>query len=455
MVRRLVSALPALFLLLAWLPAAAQFSPTDASRGVDVYDAWMGVYHPYQVCGEVAKNPPTGYKAFYISHIGRHGSRYPVNQAYVGNGLQPLRKADSLGLLTADGKRLLRCFEQLDSVSTGRYGLINELGASEHQGIARRMAARFPSVFRGKGRDSVACYSTHKQRAILSMTNFAAALASAAPKLHIGFVAGEMYYDYLCREDQASSGLKAGSRKADKAMKEFFDFDAFYRRIFTDPEAARKCFRSNRLMAETCVTNGTVAAYLGYPALMHCLTPEEFEVTARIYNAKMYLQHCGSAEQGEWRIHIMDPLLRDFVARADEALAGNRIAADLRFSHDVGMMPFFSLIGLDGYDSRASFEQACDVWNSSYMMPMAANLQLVFYRGCRGDVLVRILFNEADWSIPALGPGPYYPWDTLRAYLLSLVRPAAPAGAAAAAPAAPAAPAAAAPAAAAAAAGGA
>ena len=436
MVRRWVSALPALFLLLAWLPAAAQFSPTDASRGVDVYDAWMGVYHPYQVCGEAAKNPPTGYKAFYISHIGRHGSRYPVNQAYVGNGLQPLRKADSLGLLTEDGKRLLRCFEQLDSVSTGRYGLINELGASEHQGIARRMAARFPSVFRGKGRDSVACYSTHKQRAILSMTNFAAALASAAPKLHIGFVAGEMYYDYLCREEQASSGLKAGSRKADKAMKEFFDFDAFYRRIFTDPEAARKCFRSNRLMAETCVTNGTVAAYLGYPGLMHCLTPEEFEVTARIYNAKMYLQHCGSAEQGEWRMHIMDPLLREFVARADEAVAGNSIAADLRFSHDVGMMPFFSLIGLEGYDSRASFEQACDVWNSSYMMPMATNLQLVFYRGCRGDVLVRILFNEADWSIPALGPGPYYPWDTLRAYLLSLVRPAAPtAGGAAAAPA--------------------
>jgi hypothetical protein len=432
MVRRWVSALPALFLLLAWLPAAAQFSPSDASRGVDVYDAWMGVYHPYQVCGEAAKNPPAGYKAFYISHIGRHGSRYPVNQAYVGNGLQPLRKADSLGLLTADGKRLLRCFEQLDSVSTGRYGLINELGASEHQGIARRMAARFPSVFRGKGRDSVACYSTHKQRAILSMTNFAAALASSAPKLHIGFVAGEMYYDYLCREDQATSGLKVGSRKADKAMKEFFDFDAFYRRIFTDPEAARKCFRSNRLMAETCVTNGTVAAYLGYPALMHCLTPEEFEVTARIYNAKMYLQHCGSAEQGEWRMHIMDPLLRDFVARADEAVAGNRIAADLRFSHDVGMMPFFSLIGLEGYDSRASFEQACDVWNSSYMMPMAANLQLVFYSGCRGDVLVRILFNEADWSIPALGPGPYYPWDTLRAYLLSLVRPAAPATAPAA-----------------------
>ncbi|MBR0084664.1 MAG: histidine-type phosphatase, partial [Bacteroidales bacterium] len=65
--------------------------------------------------------------------------------------------------------------------------------------------------------------------------------------------------------------------------------------------------------------------------------------------------------------------------------------------------------------------EACSVWNSSILMPMAANLQLVFYRGGRGDVLVRVLFNEADWSIPALGEGPFYPWETLRSYLLSVI----------------------------------
>lgn len=421
MARRWVSALLALGLLLPGHSSSAQFAPTDASRGVDVYDAWMGVYHPYQMSGKMTKKAPAGYKAFYISHIGRHGSRYPVNRPYVGNGLDPLRKADSLGLLTPEGKRLLRCFVQLDSVSTGRYGLINDLGGREHQEIARRMAERFPSVFNQKGRDSVACYSTHKQRAILSMTNFAAALASASPRLRFGFAAGEMYYDYLCREELAAPGLKAGSRKADKAMKEFFDFDAFYGRIFTDPAEGRKCIRSNRLIAETCVTNGTVAADLGYPELMHCLTPEEFEVAAKIYNAKMYLQHCGSAEQGEWRMHIMDPLVEDFVRRADDAISGGKLAADLRFSHDVGLMPFFSLIGLKGYDSRVTFDEACSVWNSSILMPMAANLQLVFYRRGRGDVLVRVLFNEADWSIPALGEGPFYPWETLRRYLLSAI----------------------------------
>ena len=387
----------------------------------DVYDEWGGVYHPYRVNKTACTPAPRGYKPFYISHIGRHGSRYPVNPGYVGNGLDPLRKADSLGVLSAEGRRMMEAFARLDSISQGTYGLICPLGAEEQQAIARRMAAAYPRVFRQKGRDSVACYSTHKQRAILSMTNFAAALASAAPKVHIGFVAGEKYYDYLCREDQAASGLKGGSRKADKAMAEQFDFEGFYSRIFTDPVKAHTCFRSDRLMAETCVTNGSVADYLGIPELVRCLTPSEFEVASRIYSAKQYYQHCGSAEQGEWRMHLMDPLVLDFVEKADAAVAGNNVAADLRFSHDVGMMPFFSLIGLAGYDSRLRFEEVCEHWNATYMMPMATNLQLVFYRGRKGDVLVKVLFNEGESSIPALGPGPYYSWAVLREYLLSVI----------------------------------
>ena len=421
MARRWASLLAGLALLAFAVPAAAQFEATGESASGDIYDEWMGVYHYYQRLERPDVRPPAGYKPFYISHIGRHGSRYPVSEGYVANGLKPLAKADSLGLLTAEGKRLLRCFVQLDSVSQGTYGLICELGAREHQQIARRMAARFPRVFSQKGRDSVACYSTHKQRAILSMTNFAAALASAAPRLHIGFVAGEKYYDYLCREELAAPGLKPGSRLADKAMEDFFPFEGFFSRIFTDPAAGARLIRSRRLIAETCVTNGTVAADLGYPELMHCLTPEEFEVAAKVYNAKQYFQHCGGAEQGEWRMHLMDPLVQDFIDKADAALAGGKTAADLRFSHDVGLMPFFSLIGLEKYDTRETFDTSCSVWNSSYYMPMAANLQLVFYRNRKGGVLVRVLLNEADWSIPALGPGPYYSWSDFREYLCNLI----------------------------------
>ena len=410
MARRWVSVLILLFFCLhAW--------------GQKNYDDLAGLYHPYQMGKGGFAKAPRGYKPFYISHIGRHGSRYPVSESYVGYGLVPLSKADSAGLLTPEGRRVLQEFRRLDSVSRGTYGLICALGADEQQAIARRMATRFPQVFRQKGRDSVACFSTHKQRAILSMTNFAAALAPYAPGLHFSFAAGEKYFDVLCREDRAAPGLKTGSRLADKALKERFDYQAFYDRLFTDVSLARKvCIKSDRVMTETCVTNGSVANYLGIPGIRTTMTSDEFAVAASVYGAKQYVQHCGSAEQGEWRMHIMDTLVLDFVRRADAAVAGGRVAADLRFSHDVGMMPFLSLIGLEGYHERLTFAQVLDgAWDPSVMMPMAANLQLVFYRGRKGDVLVRVLFDEADSSFPALGPGPFYPWDTLRDYLLSVI----------------------------------
>ena len=57
-------------------------------------------------------------------------------------------------------------------------------------------------------------------------------------------------------------------------------------------------------------------------------------------------------------------------------------------------------------------------------MPMASNLQMIFYRNRKGDVLVKLLRNEVETTIPALRSvsGPYYRWDDLRGYLLELVK---------------------------------
>ena len=52
-------------------------------------------------------------------------------------------------------------------------------------------------------------------------------------------------------------------------------------------------------------------------------------------------------------------------------------------------------------------------------MCMGSNLQLIFYRNAGGDVLVRVLQNERDADVPALGKGPFYPWTDLRAHILS------------------------------------
>lgn len=390
-------------------------------------DRYGGVYHPYRH-GNLKDTPaPRGYKPFYISHIGRHGSRYPVDLNYIMNGLGPLMKADSLGILTDEGKKLLHGFQKLDSISREDYGLLCELGAAEHTGIGERMAKRFPAVWKGN-KDSIVVVCTQKTRTIMSASNFLCGFKSHAPQIKVGFYAGEKYYNYICREDMAKPRLKVAGKLSDKMSADSIDFHAFYSRILTDPSRAREIVRLDRVMLETCYTNGTVAAYLGIPDIVECLTPEEYRLTSLSYNNKMYVSHCRSIEQGEWRVHLMDTLLVDWITRADEAIAGNKVTADLRFSHDVGMMPFYGLIGVAGNEQRADFLHAYDVWNSTEIMPMGANLQMIFYRNRKGDVIVKTLLNEEETSFPLLDRGdrvkaPYYRWEDLRAYLVGRLSP--------------------------------
>ena len=49
---------------------------------------------------------PKGYAPFYISHYGRHGSRYLIGKNDYDKPCEILQQADSLGKLTAFGKDL-------------------------------------------------------------------------------------------------------------------------------------------------------------------------------------------------------------------------------------------------------------------------------------------------------------------------------------------------------------
>ena len=48
---------------------------------------------------------------------------------------------------------------------------------------------------------------------------------------------------------------------------------------------------------------------------------------------------------------------------------------------------------------------------------------MIFYKNRKGEVLVKMMYNEKETVIPALktSDGPYYRWDELRAYLMSLL----------------------------------
>ena len=97
-------------------------------------------YHSYEVPADVVTTPaPKGYKPVYISHYGRHGSRYHSQFMITQNYPRELLYADSLGLLTDTGKIILNELMTVYKVHDGMLGELSRKGFMEHQGIAERM----------------------------------------------------------------------------------------------------------------------------------------------------------------------------------------------------------------------------------------------------------------------------------------------------------------------------
>ena len=138
-----------------------------------------------------------------------------------------------------------------------------------------------------------------------------------------------------------------------------------------------------------------------------------------IKNANLYFNHCNSAPFGDLRMPYASTLVKDFVEKADECLDTGRYCADLRFGHDWGLIALASWMGIEGFDERLT-RQNHERWKSGNEVSMASNIQWVFYRNRKGDILVKFIYNERERTIPALEAvnGVYYRWSEVRPYLL-------------------------------------
>lgn len=90
-------------LLLAGLPVIGQTSREELSA---TPEKTGGVYYAYpEPVQQVNTAAPKGYKPFYISHYGRHGSRYLISGKDYTKVLAVIDKAEKAGALTAETRR--------------------------------------------------------------------------------------------------------------------------------------------------------------------------------------------------------------------------------------------------------------------------------------------------------------------------------------------------------------
>ena len=132
---------------------------------------------------------PAGYEPFFLNHYGRHGSRWLIGKKLYNFPVEQLEIGERNGKLTARGKEVLAILRELRESARGRDGELSDIGAEQHQGIARRMMANFPQVFAGDA--PVRARSTVVIRCLLSMQNEVDVLKSLNPQLRITTDASE------------------------------------------------------------------------------------------------------------------------------------------------------------------------------------------------------------------------------------------------------------------------
>jgi hypothetical protein len=370
---------------------------------------------------------PAGYAPFYISHYGRHGSRYLIGTGDYDKPYRIMQHADSLGKLTPKGHEVLEKIRMIREEAMGRDGELTQLGAEQHKGIAKRMYERFPQVFEGK--TNIDAKSTVIIRCILSMENALQQLLVLNPQLCIRHDASyhDMYYMNL---DDNHLNKQKITPEAKKALDEFdarhTHPDRVMSELFNDENYWRDSVKYNNLYEKLF----KLASNVQSTELRHKLSLYDIFSDDEIYdnwlmnNAYWYIAYGPSPLNGGTQPFSQRNLLRKIISEADSCMAFPHPGATLRYGHEVDVMPLACLLELNNCGKQiADLEQLDDEgWNNYRIFPMGCNIQFIFYRKSAADkdVIFKVLLNENETTLPLPSSiAPYYHWSDFKAFYLN------------------------------------
>lgn len=379
---------------------------------------------------KISAKPPKGYKPFYISLFGRHGARY-VHETRLYSELRKLFvQADKDGRLTKEGERLHKLYGDFYKQVAHREGELTFAGQEQWKKIASKMFEDYPEVFR---KDTYAeAFSTNYPRVLMSMFSFLDRLRSLDKTFDFKADAGSIYLDFLQPNNAAApSSIKAkpwpeeavASQKAFLASK--IDASAFASRFFNDLDYLEKAYGHWNFESSLALAVLDIQCLDGVVNIFKdVFTKEEILSFWEIRNYNGYLYLGASPLTDNKIVKASSASLKEIIESSDKDIEEGRNDLRLRFSHDSALLPLLAFMRLNNFGAVVDKAEEVKYYWRSFDIPMASNLQLIFYRNKKkAETLVLPLYNGQTVSLPFKSfEGPFYSWNEFKKYYMPLIK---------------------------------
>ena len=364
------------------------------------YEKYGGVYYAYQAPKVKYTPVPKGYKPFYISHYGRHGSRWmPKDSRYEWIAAQFEDESN----LTDFGLEVKRRLQPALENARGNGGKLTPLGAEQHRQIAHRMYRRFKEIFRQKD-IHISARSSTSPRCAASMRAFCEQLRKLNPALDIVEETDQKYMYYIAYTSPEEEELERDTVVMCKVTGE-----RLAGTLYKDPSKQKE---PDKLLSELHTLASSMQDIPLKDSFWDLFTEEEIQAVYDMNNTRMRLVNGIDPFNHDIPARCAASLWQNIVETADSVIATGTSTATLRFGHDTCLYHLLSLIGFFNGVSNLMDE----------ILPMGANLQIIFYRNAKGHVIVKFLHSEKEVKYneilcfenkPAFEP-PYYDWEYIK-----------------------------------------
>ena len=378
---------------------------------------------------------PKGYEPYYMSHYGRHGSRWLISERDYTMPIAALKSALEAGKLTPLGEETLKKLEAFHPTTINRLGDLTTVGERQHHGIGLRMTQHFPEIFKSLG-VKIDARSTVVVRCILSMIAECEELAAANPTAQIHNDVSESLQYYL---NQPWEGIvkeqgKTGDKEYREAQEKYTHPERLMQSLFNDQQWVYRNVMAGDLMRRLFEVAVNMQSHDTDIELLSLFTDDEVYDQWRIRNVGWYLDY-GSWPGADCKMPFSQlNLLKNIIETADTV---TQTQATLRFGHEVCVMPLACLLELDNCGMAIeNLDELDTYWRNYRIFPMGCNVQLIFYRPkvkkgkaanastptTGSDILVKALLNEREAYLPIdTNNWPYYKWQDLRKYYLDKI----------------------------------